>query len=127
MENSRLHDMYNTCQNETFYWNTRDGVKMNVNDMTDSHVFYARRMLLKQFSSLSQERQNTYKYFEEIGVRISFKALIFLRSEQAIQEREQRLRMIAKREADSLFAKAIEEELNQSWDEDPYYEDVPNM
>ena len=124
MENTRLHDMYNTCQNETFHWNTRDGVKMDVNNMTDSHVFYARRMLLKKFSELTQERQNTYKYFEAIGVRISFKALIFLRSEQAIQEREQRLQMIAIKEANSLFRKAIDYTIDNSYDEDAQYDSL---
>lgn len=118
--------MYNTCQNKKLLWRNRQGVVMNVDDMTISHVFYARRMLLKQLPTISQERQNLYKDFEVFGTRISFKALILLISEQMIEEKEKRLQIIAKREADSLFAKAIEEEYNVGWDEDPYYEDVPN-
>lgn len=102
-----------------FFWTTREGVKISVDNMTDSHIFYARRMLLKHLPTLNQKRQNVYKHFEAIGTKISFKCLIYLINE------DKYLREIGTREANSLFRKGIEQALDDAEEDDDLLDTIP--
>lgn len=106
-------------ENLPFFWTTKEGVKMSVNDMTDSHIFYARRMLLKHLPKLNQKRQNVYRHFEAIGTRISFKCLIYLINE------DKYLREIATKEANSLFRKGIEQAIDDAEEDEDLLDTIP--
>ena len=44
---------------ETLYWKTKDGRVMNVDDMSDTHVRNAFKMLLRNINRLSKRKPST--------------------------------------------------------------------
>jgi len=43
---------------ELIYWTTKDGTKMNVDDMDDNHVRNAFKMLLRKVNAYIEEQKN---------------------------------------------------------------------